>query len=158
MKRSFYFMANTKNNNTNKSKTKNTKSKEQKNIEKTIKKMHPMTLIIGIVFLIMGVAIGYFTSFYLTKNDVFDVLGDKNVVVEVGSSGVYTDQGVKCISYGRDLSSDVVIDTNMTKNDDGTYTFDTTKEGEFYIIYTVDDVKYKGIQRVRVITVGGTHE
>lgn len=145
-------MANTKSKSTNK------KSSTQKNIEKTIKKMHPITLVVGLVFLVLGVVIGYFTSNFITKNDSFELIGDSSIVVEVGATGIYTDEGVKCISYGRDLSKNVIVNTNMTKNDDGTYSFDTTEEGEFYIIYTVDDVKYKGIQRVRVITVGGINE
>ena len=142
-------MANTKSKSKN-TKTKSTKSKEQKNIEKAIKKMHPITLAVGLIFLAVGILVGYLTSYFISKDDTFELIGDSSIVVEVGDAGVYTDEGVKCISYGRDLSKNVVVNTNMTKNDDGTYTFDTSAEGEFYIIYTVDDV--------RVITVGGTNE
>ncbi len=136
----------------------NRKNKTQKNIEKTIKKTHPITLLIGLVSLVVGIVAGYFASSFITKNDTFELVGESEVSFLVGSTGVYTDEGVTCISYGRDLSKNVVINTNMIKNSDGTYAFDTAEEGEYYIIYTIDDIKYKGIQRVRVITVGGTNE
>ena len=35
----------------------------------------------------------------------------------------------------------------------GNYVVDTSVEGEYYIIYTIDDIKYGNIQKVRTISI-----
>ena len=56
----------------------------------------------------------------------------------------FTDPGVNVVSFGKNLKDRVSVDSNL----------DTTKEGEYTIIYTVKSLKYKNIKRVRYITVG----
>lgn len=94
-----------------------------------------------ILFLLLGGGIGYGGSLLLTKNDTFELIGEKNITLNVNE--IYNDSGVKVISYGKDLTDKVHIDSDL----------DLTKEGEYTIIYTVKSIKYKDIKRVRYITV-----
>ena len=88
----------------------------------------------------------YFSTFstrvsYLTKNDTFELIGDKNITLEINET--YTEQGVKIISFGKDLKNEVKIESNL----------DTSKEGVYTIIYTINSSRYKNIKRVRYITI-----
>ena len=127
----------------------------KKTIKKAVKKMHPATIVCGVLFLAVGLVSGYFGCKMITKNDVFEVVGDKEIVLELNSDTIYTDPGVDCVSFGKDISDKVLVDTNMTLNHDGTYTINTSVAGEYYLIYTVDSPRYKDVQKVRVIKVGG---
>ncbi len=128
-------------------------------VKKAVKNSHPITLILGIVFLIIGAVAGFFTCKIITKNDTFELIGESQINIAINGDTTYVDAGVTCVAFGRDESDKVVVKTNMTQNADGSYTIDTSTQGEYYIIYTVEDsLRYNDIQRVRVITVGGTNE
>ena len=132
-------------------------SKNKKKVEKAIKNTHPMIIILGIIFLVVGAVGGFFACKFISTNDSFELVGDDHIYLELNSSNIYTDAGVVCVAYGQDESDKVLFTTNMTENPDGTFTIDTSSEGEYYIIYTVkNSLKYNDIQRVRVITIGGT--
>ena len=125
----------------------------RRDIERQLKRVNPFVLVLWVVLFAGAVFGGYFTHKTITKNDCFKLLGKKEISIQIGSSFTYTDEGVKILSFGRDLKDKVEIETNLTKNDDGTYTLDTSEAGEYYMIYTVDDIKYGKIQRVRVFIV-----
>ena len=57
------------------------------------------------------------------------------------------------VSFGKDLSSEYVIETNMTKNSDGSYTADTSEAGTFVITYKITSGRCKGLTLYRAFTV-----
>ena len=59
------------------------KSDAQKAAEKAVKKSHPATLILAILFLIVGAVAGVVLSRELTKNDKFELIGEKQVAYMV---------------------------------------------------------------------------
>ena len=117
------------------------------------KKIHPATYVIAILCLALGIGAGAGGCALVCKNDCFKLNGRKSYTVSVGTPLVYGDEGVRIISFGKNISDRVEIETNLTETDDGRYTADTSRSGEYYIIYTVDSVKYGKIQRVRTISV-----
>ena len=113
----------------------------KKEIKKALKKSNKTVLLFSMLFLLLGIGGGYGGSFLLTKNDTFELIGDKNITLSLNEN--FNDPGVKVISYGKDLHDKIDIDSNL----------DTSKEGEYTIIYTVKSLKYKNIKRVRYITI-----
>lgn len=121
--------------------------------EKELRKIHPLTFLIPVIFLIVGLVIGYVGMSVFCKNDSFVLTGEKSFTVTVGESFSYKEEGFTCIALGRDLSSAVKIETNMTKNADGSYTVDTSEAGIYYISYTCEEGIYSGVRLVRTLRV-----
>lgn len=118
-------------------------SKYVRKVEKTIKKTHPATLIIALLFLIVGLAGGGFAAYTISKDDTFALKGSRNVRVIAG--GTYSEEGVTAVSFGKDIAHKVIIDDSAV---------DLTVPGEYYITYRIEgDLKYDGYQLVRYITV-----
>lgn len=143
-------------------KTKNKiRHQAKKEFKSTTKRISVGGMIAIALTLIVSVVAGVFVEKLITKNDCFVLSGEKEFILEVGAAGstyTYKEEGFKAISFGKDLSDKVNVKTNMTKNDDGTYTIDTSQEGDYYLIYTIDSIKYGKIKRVRTFTVGAENE
>lgn len=122
------------------------KSDVQKAAESAVKKTHPATIFLAILFFLIGCAGGVFASVQLTKNDRFDLNGEKVVRLETGAT--YTEQGATVVSFGKDISAKVVYggDAESLKGN--------AEEGIYQIVYTVDDLRWGDFQRVRVVIVG----
>lgn len=107
------------------------------------KKSKKMSL--SMIFILIGIVIcavaGFFTAQKLTQGDKFELIGEKIIEVEVGGS--YDDQGAKVISFGQDLSALVQTENNI----------DYSTPGEYYIKYSVDNFRFRGIVRFRIIKV-----
>lgn len=138
------------------------KSKAKRTVKKKAKRISPLSYVIWLLVLAIGLAVGAGACAFLCRNDGFEVLGKKEQHLPIlgeGEGEVYefTDKGVKIVSFGRDISDRVKVRTNMTEVDaeEGKYAFDGTKEGVYYLIYTVDDPRFGEIQRVRTFFVGG---
>lgn len=132
-------------------------NKSLKSAGKEVKKMGAGSIILVIVLLIVGIAGGVLVSYFLTRNDCFEIIGQEELTLTLDET--YTDEGVNVISFNKDVSDKVKIDTNLTKNPDGTYSADEV--GTYYIIYTVDDFKYGtifNVQKIRLITFVETSE
>lgn len=126
----------------------------KKKMKKALKKVHCGYLIVIAVSLLLGAVGGAFFAYSATAKDEFTVIGSKETAVSVGSELTYVDEGIKCISLGKDLSDKVEIKTNMTRSADGkTFTGDTSFEGEYYITYTVTEGRYAGLSRVRIFRI-----
>ena len=126
------------------------KSKAKRVIKKEIKKIGAGTWIIVALVFAVGLVAGGFTYSQIIKNDTFELIGQKNITLNIGDAYTYTEQGVKIISHGKDISDKVKIKTNIPEGG----VLDTTVAGEYYVIYTVEDLRYGNIQKVRVITIG----
>ena len=65
----------------------------------------------------------------------------------------YYDEGCKVVSFGRDISDEVEIETDLIINSDGSLTGDDTKT--YYILYKSNDIKYGKVftvTKIRLIT------
>lgn len=142
----------------NKAKTKvkrKVKSKVKRKAKSKAKRIHPLTWVIAALALIIGVGAGIGIYSFVCRDDCFKLKGDSEYTVPVGADITYVDEGARIISFGKDISSEVEVKTNLKKIGDGKYAVDTSEPTEYYMIYTVDDAKYGKVQRVRMITVKG---
>lgn len=122
------------------------KSNAQKTAEKAVKKSHPATLVLALLFLIAGAAAGIIVSRELTKNDKFELLGEKQLTLAIGES--YEEPGVKIISFGKDISDKAVCGGDFESMGQ------TPAEGIYQIVYTVEDFRWGDYQLVRTVIVG----
>lgn len=113
----------------------------KKQIEKIAKKVNPFVLLLFVIIFAGFVAGGYFLSNNMIKNDTFELIGDKTIQLSVGQT--YTDEGAKAISFGKDISHKIVTENNI----------DFSTAGNYYIKYTVDDIRFKDVVRYRTIIV-----
>lgn len=136
---------------------KTVKKKAKSSAKRKVKKLHPATIAVCILALILGVGAGIGGYTLLCAEDCFVLNGNKSYTLSVGEDPIiYIDQGVKIVEFGKDISDKAQISsTNMTETESGRYVINTSEPGEYYIIYTVDSPKYQNIQRVRTITVTG---
>ena len=114
-----------------------------KTAERAVKKTHTATIVLAVLFLIVGAVAGVLVSRNLTKDDRFVLNGDKVVRIEVGGS--FADEGATVVSLGKDISSKVAI---------GGDTLNAGQEGIYQLVYTVDDFRWGDYQLVRVVIVG----
>ena len=117
------------------------KSKIEKAVDKQ-KKAHPIAFFLVVLFLAVGAVCGYFVTKHLTRNDKFEILGEQTITINLGED-LPQDEGAVAISFGRDISSRIVVEDNIN----------TEKAGRYYIKYTVDDIRYNGVVKYRYIII-----
>ena len=125
----------------------------EKKLKKALKKAHKAYIVIVAVALVIGLAGGYFAASVVCGNDCFELNGQKETTVKPGDEIKYTDEGIKYVSYGKDLSVAYTVTTNLTADGDGSYTGDTSEETEYYIIYTVTEGRCKDMTLYRIFKV-----
>lgn len=118
-------------------------SRSRGSVSKAVKKSHKGVLLLALLFLVIGAAAGAAVSWFMTKDDRFVLNGEKEITLAVGE--VYEEQGAEVISFGRDISENVVISGD---------TVDESTEGVYQIVYSVEDLRWGEYQLVRVVTVG----
>ncbi len=118
-------------------------SRSRGSVSKAVKKSHKGVLLLALLFLVIGAAAGAAVSWFMTKDDRFVLNGEKEITLAVGEA--YEEQGAEVISFGRDISENVVISGD---------TVDETTEGVYQIVYSVEDLRWGEYQLVRVVTVG----
>lgn len=122
-----------------------------KQVNKAISKIGFAGIVIALVFMLLGCGVGGGVIYFLSRNDCFVINGREEITLTIGEN--YVDDGVKVISFGRDLSDSCVVDTDLIINQDGSYT--ASEIGTYYIKYSVDDIKYSKIftvEKIRLIT------
>ena len=117
---------------------------KSKRTRSAAKKLHPATLALVIVFLVVGIAGGIFAAKALTANDRFTLNGAQQVYLTVGEA--YEDPGATVLSFGRDISDKVVVGGDFSR-------FDADAPGVYKFTYTVDDLRWGDYQLVRTVTV-----
>ncbi len=125
--------------------------RKQNEAKKQLKKLSFGAIMIAVLILVVGAVGGFFIVKMMTKNDCFELKGKDELTLQIGEK--YTDEGAKVIAFGKNDASKIEIKTNLTKNDDGTYS--ANEEGTYYMIYTVDNFKYGTlfkIQKIRLIS------
>ena len=129
----------------------NGNKRKTRKINKQYKKLSVGAIMIALVCLIVGSVGGVFAIKFITKNDCFILNGKDEITLQIGEK--YIDDGAKVIAFGKDDADKVQVKTNLTKNENGTYSAD--EEGTYYIVYTVDNFKYGKlfkVQKIRLIT------
>ncbi len=111
--------------------------------EKAVKKSHPLTVILAVLFLLIGAAGGAFVYSRLTDGDKLELAGERVVYLQVGQA--YEEPGYEAVYFGKDAADIVVLSGD---------TVDTSKEGIYQIVYKVDGLFRDGFQRVRAVIVG----
>lgn len=126
-------------------------NKAVKQINRDIKNVGSKVLVWVLVQILLGAMIGVGVCWYFTRNDTFEIIGEEEITLTLGEN--YTDQGVKVISFGRNVEDKVIVKTNLKPTNSGVYT--SNEVGTFYILYKVDCIKYGSIfkvQKIRLIT------
>ena len=134
-----------------------TKQKVKRKAKAKVKKIHPLSFVVWILVLAAGIGAGYGGAALLCMNDRFVLNGKSEITVPVEEGKIYeyTDRGATVISFGRDRSREVRVSTDMEEIDPGIYAFDASKEGVYYMVYTVEDERFGDVRRIRTIRVGG---
>lgn len=141
---------------TSKRTSKKSSNKTEKQIERKVQKSIKKQLgfkgvLIVLIVMIIGLGIGVGSFYFIGRNDCFELIGEDYVVKILGET--YVDEGVKVVSLGRDISKDVVVETDgLIDNGDGT--FSAPCADRYVIIYKSKDIKYGKIftvQRIRFI-------
>lgn len=135
-------------------------SRSTKSTTRKIKKLGFKAILIVLLVTLIGGAIGVGACWFVCRNDCFTIIGQEEITLTlkddgelIGPRNAYHDEGVKIVSFGRDISDDVKIETNLKQYPDGNYYADEV--GTYYILYKVDDIKYGKIftlQRIRLVT------
>ncbi len=111
--------------------------------EKAIKKSHPLTVVLAVLFLLIGAAGGAFVYSRLTDGDKLELAGERVVYLQVGQA--YEEPGYEAVYFGKDAADKVVLSGDEV---------DTSKEGIYQIVYKVDGLFRDDFQRVRAVIVG----
>ena len=122
-----------------------------KKVNKELKKLSVGAILVAVMLLVVGAVGGFFGLKVVMKNDCFVLNGQDEITLTLGEK--YTDEGAKVIAFGKDDANKVTIETNLTKNEDGTYSADEV--GTYYMVYKVDNIKYGKlfkVQKIRLIT------
>lgn len=120
-----------------------TASEAKNAARKAVKKTHAATVVLAILFLVIGAAAGFFAYRYVTRNDEFVLRGESVVWLNVGEE--YVEEGVHIVSFGRDVSEKVTV---------GGDELDVNAEEIYQIVYKVEDIRWGNFQRVRTVIVG----
>lgn len=126
-------------------------SKTKRSAKSTLKNAGAKTLIIVLLCLILGVAVGFGAWWFVCKDDCFKLVGNDEIVLTLDEK--YVDEGVEIVAFGKDESESIVIETNLQIDENGNFYSDEV--GTFYITYKSDCFKYGTlfkVQKVRLIT------
>ena len=105
------------------------KRKVKSKAKSKVKRIHPMTFVICFLCLAIGIGAGIGAYSFICRDDCFRLKGDDNYTVSVGTIFNYKDEGVKIIEFGKDISKEAKVETNLTKNENGAYTADKGRAG-----------------------------
>ena len=137
--------------------------KAKRRAKNKLKKLHPVTKALAVLFLIAGIAAGALVCIAMSGEDGFALNGSTAFSIDVGTPYTYTEEGVTAVQFGRDVSGKVQVETSLEKDADGNYIIPTDEEGVYTITYTVNAYKFqKGengvIKRIRTFTVNAAEE
>lgn len=128
-----------------------------KGVKKSAKKTNGKTIVAVMLSFVLAIMLGAGTCFLLGKNDQFTLNGSDEVTLQLGQT--YKDEGVKIVEFGMDFSNKAVVETNLSKNENGEYYAEYADK--FYIAYTVKTIKFGfvyGVQKIRFVTFEGSSE
>lgn len=138
------------------SKKTSTSSNAGKQAERTIKRYAKKISCGQKVFLaavlLIAIAIGAGTGYFLTRGDQFTLDTRSSLVLQAGETVAFSDTlcGVTAVSLGKDLSDSVTYTTTLPVSADGTV---TPTAGTYYTTYVMKTVYGKSVERIQVVTV-----
>ncbi len=113
-------------------------------------KKSPKSVLAFFVCLILGLIIGATVVYSLvSKNDCFNIIGGDELTYTLDEK--YVEQGATIIEFNKDISNDVIIESNLNLDENGY----STEIGTFYVKYSVDSLKYGKIfkiEKIRLVT------
>lgn len=136
-------------------------AREAKQAARSMKKSAVSWLIV-LVILVIGVVGGFFAHKLAFKNDVYQMVaygnGEVDICIGVDEQyQTYTELGVKCVSFGKDVSSECTVKyyyrTDLTEEQVEVSEVDETKPGIYYAVYSTNSPKYKTVTLIRNIIV-----
>lgn len=122
-------------------KNKKNTNKNNKKIKKELSKFSKTTKIACIFLFIFSLFGGIFTTYYFTKDDVFKIIGETEINLNVGDT--YIEKGVKIVAFGKDISNQVIITGNVN----------TDVADDYVLTYTVNHFRFKNYKLYKKITV-----
>ena len=137
----------------------------EKDLERAAKKsIGKMGLIwiVAVLFVVIGAVGGFFAIKYAFKDDTFAMTAYQNgsidiVIGEDEEFKTYEELGAKCISFGKNHSSDVTITyyyrADLSEAQVKVDKVDETKAGMYYAVYTTKASRYKSVTLIRNIYV-----
>ena len=120
--------------------------------EKSAKRLPNIAKLIIAFFFIMGTVASFFVLQFVCKNDCFEINGRKSISLSINET--YTDEGVKIVAFGKDISSEANI--TIYKGNEVVESFDqidTSQEGVYQIMYTTSSFRFKDVKLIRTITI-----
>jgi len=132
--------------------------------KKLFKKIPTAVKVLMVLFLLAGMAGGYFAVKLVSKNDHFELVGQKTYSIEAGTPFTYHEEGVDAVCFGRDVSGKLKVETTLQKDAAGNYIIPTDEEGVYTITYTIDCLKFGKhnpngqIKRIRTFSVSVSEE
>ncbi len=105
--------------------------KKSKEVIKYAKKLNKVTLFLVLLFLVIGVVAGGATMHFLTKNDIFALIGESEITLQIGDE--YLESGAVAVAFGKDISSFVERSGEV----------DTNHAGSYILEYKVDNIRFK---------------
>ena len=75
-----------------------------------VKKLHPLTKFLAVLFLLIGVGLGVLACTFFSKNDRFVLKGDTQFSIDAGTAFVYEEQGVEAVAFGLSCESKVKVE------------------------------------------------
>jgi len=137
-----------------------TTKKQQREINKSFKTVGLKIVLICFCLIVLFGAISAGTCYFLTKDDCFKLKGEIDVVINLENATSYTEAGYEVVEFGKDVSDEVVVETNMLVDENGNYTprYDEIGNpiiGKYYIIYKTTTFKYSKfstVERIRFVT------
>ena len=122
---------------------------KNKALKKAVKKTSPITLIIVIMFFAVGLVGGFFGYKYLIKDDKFELIGEKEILVfqnDVIDENLYNQKSVNIVIFGKEAKDKLEI----TYDERG---LDSSKLGTYYVTYKSKSVRFYNVTLVRKIIV-----
>ena len=120
--------------------------------------------LLAIIFLVIGAVGGFFVSKYAFKSDTYSMIayanGETDVYIGIDETlQEYTELGVKCIAFGKDVSKDFTVTyyfrDDLTNKEVEVSEVDETKPGIYYAVYKAPSIKYSSVKLIRNIIVTG---
>ena len=136
----------------------------EKDIQKTTRALNKSAIswVVVVLFLIAGVIGGFFAHKYAFANDTYYMIAYSNgqTDITIGKDEnfqEYTELGVKCISFGKDYSSECTVKyyyrSDLTEKQIEVSEVDETKAGIYYAVYSNNSKKFKTVTLIRNIIV-----
>lgn len=116
-------------------------NKTAKKVNRELSKFTTTTKVLCIFLFVLAVFGGVFTTYYLTKNDTFALIGGTEITLRVGDE--YIEQGAKIIAFGKDISNEVVI----------IGTVNTNVADDYVLKYTVNNFRFRNYTLYKKIIV-----